>query len=173
MRSKAQVSAEFFVFLGLAFLIAIAFDLASLEQLNDFRLQKENEAVKDLALKLQQELLIAATVEDGYVRVFEIPDNLDNINYSLATVKNSTITIKSKNAFYIVSIPRAIGRVGKGTNTINKTDGVIYITSAHPSYFTDFNVCQTAQNNGLCAGLDIVYGTGYQATCCSEHILCC
>ena len=126
MRSKAQVSAEFFIFLGLAFLIAIAFELASLEQLNDFRLQKENEAVKDLALKLQQELLIAANVEEGYLRIFEIPDNLEGINYSLSA-QNSTITVKSKNAFYLVSIPRVVGNVSKGTNLINKTNGIIYI----------------------------------------------
>ena len=126
MHSKAQVSAEFFVFLGLAFLIAIAFEIASLDQLNDFRLQKENEAVKDLALKLQQELLVASTVEDGYVRAFQIPDNIENINYSLST-QNSTITVKSKNSLYIVSIPKVVGNASKGTNTINKTGGVIYI----------------------------------------------
>ena len=127
MHSKAQVSAEFFVFLGLAFLIAIAFEIASLDQLNDFRLQKENEAVKDLALKLQQELLVASTVEDGYVRIFVIPDNLEGINYSLTTLYNSTITVKSKNSLYIVSIPKVVGNASKGTNTINKTGGVIYI----------------------------------------------
>jgi len=126
MYSKAQISAEFFIFLGLAFLIAVAFELASLEQLNDFRIQKENEAVKDLALKLQKELLIAAVVEDGYVRVFKIPDKLDSINYSLAT-QNSTITVKSKNSLYIVSIPNSVGNVSKGTNRINKTNGIIYI----------------------------------------------
>ncbi|MBI2659509.1 hypothetical protein HYX05_05420 [Candidatus Woesearchaeota archaeon] len=173
MRSKAQISAEFFVFLGLAFLIAIAFELASLDQLNDFRLQKENEAVKDLALKLQQELLIASTVEDGYVRVFEIPNSLDNVNYSLTTLKNNTITVESKNAFYIVPIPRAIGNASKGTNVINKTGGVIYINNKIISFFADSNICQNAQNLGLCSGLDIIYGIGYQASCCSEHSLCC
>ena len=126
MGSKAQVSAEFFVFLGLAFLIAIAFEIASLDQLNDFRIQKESEAVKDLALKLQKEMLIAATVEDGYVRVFDIPDKLDSIDYFL-TIQNYTINIKSKNAFYIASIPKAIGNMTKGTNTIKKTNGIIYI----------------------------------------------
>ena len=172
MDSKAQVSTEFFIFLGLAFLIAIAFEIASLEQLNDFRIQKENEAVKDLALKLQQELLIASTVEDGYVRVFEIPDKLESVNYSLTT-QNSTITVKSKNSLYIVSAPRAIGNASKGTNIINKTGGVIYLSNIKSPSFTDFGVCQNAQNNGLCAGLDIAYGTGYQAACCSEHSLCC
>lgn len=123
---KSQISVEFYIFLGLSFLIAIAFAIASLEQLNDFRVQQESDAVKDLALKLQQELLVAATVEDGYVRTFQIPVNLDSINYSLTT-QNSTIAVQSKNAFYIVLIPTAIGNISKGTNRINKTGGVVYI----------------------------------------------
>ena len=126
MASKAQISAEFFIFIGLAFLIAIAFEIASLDQLNQFRVQKENEAVKDLALSLQKEVLVAATVEDGYVRVFEIPDKLDNVNYSL-NIQNYTVIVQSKNTVYIVPIPTAIGNMSKGTNKINKTGGVVYI----------------------------------------------
>ena len=126
MGSKAQIGAEFFVLVGLAFLVAIAFEIASLSQLNDFRIQKEGEAVKDLALKLQKELLIAATVEDGYIRTFQIPGTLDTINYSL-NIQNSTLEVQSKNSYYIVRIPIVIGNVSKGTNTINKTGGVIYI----------------------------------------------
>ena len=97
MASKAQVSAEFFIFVGMAFVIAIAFSMSSIDHLNYFRLQNENIAVKDLALKLQKELLTAANVEDGYVRTFTLPDKLDNINYSLTT-QNFTITVESKNS---------------------------------------------------------------------------
>ena len=171
MHSRAQVSAEFFIFIGIAFLIAIAFSMASLDQLNDFTLQKENNAVKDLALKLQKELLTAANVEDGYVRTFTLPDKLDNINYSLIT-QNFTITVQSKNSLFTVSIPNSVGNISKGAITINKTGGVIYINSK-PSSFSNINTCQNAQNNGLCAGLDIAYGAGYQAACCNEHGLCC
>jgi len=127
MHSKAQLFTEFFIFLGLSFLIAIAFEIASINQLNDFRTQQESDAVKDMALKLQKELLIAANVEDGYVRLFSIPDKLDSINYSLTTLNNRTITVKSKNSLYIVAIPIAIGNVTKGANQIKKTDGIIYI----------------------------------------------
>jgi len=123
---KAQITAEFYILLGISFLIAIAFEIASLQQLNDFRKQKEDEFVKDIALKLQKEVLLAANVEDGYVRVFQIPDKLDNIDYFL-TVQNYTVNVQSKNAFYIVQIPKAIGNMTKGTNVINKTGGVIYI----------------------------------------------
>ena len=172
MGSNAQVSAEFFILAGLAFLIAIAFVTVSLNQVNDFRVQKESDAVKDLALKLQKELLVAATVEDGYARTFQIPNDLENINYSLTT-QNSTITVQSKNSIYIVTIPDSIGNISKGTNIINKTGGVIYINSKPTYYFTGLSTCQNAQNDGLCTGLDIAYGAGYQAACCSEHGLCC
>ena len=39
--------------------------------------------------------------------------------------------------------------------------------------FSSQNVCQSAEDDGLCGGLDIVYGIGYKAVCCSEHNLCC
>ncbi len=126
MDSKAQISAEFIIFLGLAFLIALSFEFISLDQLNDFRLQKENEAIKDVAIKIQKELLTAAVVEDGYVRTFIIPDALDNINYSL-TLQNSTLTVQSKNSIYIAAIPAVLGNLNKGSNLINKTGGVVHI----------------------------------------------
>ena len=78
-------------------------------------------------LKLQKEVLLAASVEDGYVRLFTIPIQLDNnINYTLTT-KNYTITVVSANSIYTFTIPNSIGNVTKGPNKINKTGGVIYI----------------------------------------------
>ena len=126
MVSKAQISAEFFIFVGMAFIIAIFFSVSSTDQLNFFRIQNENGAVKDLALKLQKEVFLAATVEDGYRRIFSVTDKLDNINYTLTT-QNSTITVQSANSLFTVTIPNSIGNVSKGKNTINKTGGVIYI----------------------------------------------
>ncbi|HLC62279.1 MAG TPA: hypothetical protein VJI52_04650 [Candidatus Nanoarchaeia archaeon] len=127
MGSRAQVSVEFFILVGMAFLIAIGFEIAALDQLKDFRVQRESDAVKDLALKLQKEALIAASVEDGYVRDFTIPIQLDNsVNYTLTT-KNYTITVESKNSIYTFTIPNSVGNLSKGSNRINKTGGVIYI----------------------------------------------
>lgn len=41
------------------------------------------------------------------------------------------------------------------------------------SSITSQSICQNAETNSLCDGLDIVYGIGYKAACCSEHSLCC
>lgn len=38
---------------------------------------------------------------------------------------------------------------------------------------SDPQICQNADDQGLCAGLDIVFGVGYQASCCNDFGLCC
>jgi len=35
------------------------------------------------------------------------------------------------------------------------------------------SICQNAEDDDLCNVLDIVYGVGYKAACCSDHSLCC
>lgn len=40
-------------------------------------------------------------------------------------------------------------------------------------YTTDLTICTNAQNSGICNGLDIAYGDGYESACCSERGLCC
>ena len=124
--SRGQISAEFIIFLGLAFMTALFFELASLDQLKDFRIKKESEAMNDLALKLQREILLAATVEDGYVRTFSVPQTIDNMNFTLAT-QNLSIIVQSRNSYFMMPIPTAAGNLSKGANTINKTGGVIHI----------------------------------------------
>jgi len=126
MGSRAQVSIEFFIFIGLAFLIAIGFQIASLDQLKDFRQKNEDETVKDIALRLQRELLIASSVEDGYFRTFNMPDAVNRFNYTLNT-QNSTLIVESKNSFYSIKLPKATGNFSKGANSVNKSGGVIYI----------------------------------------------
>lgn len=40
-------------------------------------------------------------------------------------------------------------------------------------YYTSQQICQNAQTDDLCNGLDITYGEGYRTVCCSEYNLCC
>lgn len=35
------------------------------------------------------------------------------------------------------------------------------------------SICEDADFNELCGGLDIVFGEGYRAACCIDHGLCC
>ena len=123
---RAQISAEFMMFVGLSLLISIIFGVISVRQLHDANVQNENDAVQDIASKLQKEIITASYVTDGYTRKFTIPDTLSGVNYSVA-IKNSTVVVWSKNSFLELRIPLVTGNLTKGTNSINKTNGVVYV----------------------------------------------
>ncbi|MCH8003182.1 MAG: hypothetical protein IH934_00995 [Nanoarchaeota archaeon] len=127
MYEKSQVSIEFFTLIGLAFLMVIIIVAASANEVKEFRDQKEFFLIKDLALKLQKEVSIAASVEDGYVRSFTLPDKLDNIvDYSIR-IRNNSITVDSLKTAYFVAIVNVTGYFTKGNNKIEKINGQIYI----------------------------------------------
>jgi hypothetical protein len=124
---KAQSSMEFFILTGLAFLAIILFVAISVNEVKEFRDQKEFFLVKDLVLKLQKEISIAASVENGYERGFNLPDKLEStVDYFIIT-QNNTITVNSSKTFFSVRIPAVNGNFTKGNNKIEKINGKIHI----------------------------------------------
>jgi flagellin-like protein len=47
------------------------------------------------------------------------------------------------------------------------------VTCLSRSDISNGEICENAENAGLCDGLDILYGEGYKDACCSEHGFCC
>ena len=128
MHEKSQVSIEFFTLIGLAFLMLIIIVAASANEVKEFRDRKEFFLIKDLALKLQKEVSIAASVEDGYVRSFTLPDKLDNIvDYSTINT-NASITVSSSKTVFFVRVPMIYGKnFTKGINKVEKINGKVYV----------------------------------------------
>ena len=119
---------EFFALVGLAFLAVILFVALSVNEVREFRDAKEFLLIKDLAFKLQKEVSIAATVEDGYERSFIIPEKLENIVDYFVVIGNNTLTINSSKSVFSVAVPKTAGKnFTKGSNKIEKIDGVVYI----------------------------------------------
>ena len=125
---RSQSIMEFFILIGLAFVAAILFIVVSANEMKEFRIQKEFFLIEDLALKLQKEVVIAASVEDGYERSFNLPNRLeDNVDY-FTVIMNNTLTVNSSKAVFPVAIPITYGKnFTKGDNTVEKIDGKVYI----------------------------------------------
>jgi len=123
---KSQSAMEFLILIGLAFLATILFVTISVNEIKEFKSQKDFFLIKDLALKLQKEVSIAATVEDGYERNFDLPNKLESTDYFITT-KNTSITVNSSGTVFSVTIPIIIGNFTKGNNKIEKISGKVYI----------------------------------------------
>ena len=85
--------------------------------------------------------------------------------YTIAQCSNGESGDKFDGAINITYTPE-----GKLTHTIT---GALRTKIVEGQSVSSQNICQNAQDNDLCDGLDIVYGIGYRAACCGEFILCC
>ena len=128
MNNKSQLSMEFFMLAGLAFIAVIIFVGASAREIGELRDTKDFLLIKDLGLKLQKEVSIASYVEDGYERDFTLPDKLENsVDYYILT-KNTSITINSSKTVFSARIPVIYGKnFTKGSNKIERISGKIYV----------------------------------------------
>ncbi len=124
---KAQVSMEFVFLIGLAFMVMIVFVSSTRSEFSELQSQEERSLVKDVGVMIQHELVIASNVEDGYSRTFSVPYNLEGISYNIQVVNNSLITF-TDDYEYVLNIPSFSGSIGKGNNTINKTNDIIYVS---------------------------------------------
>ena len=125
---KSQSSMEFFALVGLGFLATILFAAITVNEVREFSDQKEFLMVKDLALRLQKEVSIAALVEDGYERKFALEDKLeDKVDYFII-VTNTSINVNSSKAAFSARIPLTYGKnFTKGSNKVEKLNGKVYI----------------------------------------------
>lgn len=125
---KSQSSMEFFVLVGLGFLATILFAAITVNEVREFSDQKEFLMIKDLALRLQKEVAIAASAEDGYERSFTLEDELDGKVDYFTIVTNISVNVNSSKAAFSVRIPLIYGKnFTKGSNKIEKTNGKIYV----------------------------------------------
>jgi hypothetical protein len=128
MKIKAQSSMEFFLLVGLAFIATIVFVALAINEVKEYNDQKQYLLIKDMALRLQKEISIASTVEDGYYRSFSLVEKLDgSVNYDTAII-NRSLSINASKSTISVPITTVYGNnFTKGTNIITKEDGKVYV----------------------------------------------
>lgn len=124
---KAQVSMEFVFLVGLAFMVMIVFLSSTRSEFDELRWEEERSLVDDVCIMVQQELIIAANVKDGYSRTIYIPEDLEGLNYTIK-ITNEVLLTYSDEYECVQNIPIVIGDMAKGNLTITKTNGTLYLS---------------------------------------------
>lgn len=123
---KNQVAIEFMVLSGLALVASIIFVSISIGQTKSLYETKEFLLIKDVGLKIQNEISITSYVENGYSRQFDLPQQINNIDYNI-TIVNNTLIVWTNSTTYFTEIINITGYLKKGSNTISKTNGNTFI----------------------------------------------
>ena len=132
-----QVTIEFIgMFMIMFFVFLIFFYIAS-SRIGEMHQEKSWELLKSQAGIIKDEITLAAIMQDGYYRVFKVPERLEGINYSIVllpyngtNIKRSTLILQyvnfSMDTPYVLSLPDNLkGNVYKGENELRKDNGWI------------------------------------------------
>jgi hypothetical protein len=126
LKLKAQSAMEFLALTGVLLIVFIFFYMIVFERINLINDQKDVTVGQDIAQKVQREILLAARVSDGYRREFFLPDRVEGFTYSI-TISGRELSVQTPKTEVVKPIPIVVGNIAKGTNIIQKTDGIIYI----------------------------------------------
>ena len=122
---KSQIMIEFVLITGIVLATAVIF-IAALSQNKALHRSNEFFLVKDVALKIQNEISVTSYIEDGYSRQFELPEKINNKDYNISII-NNTLTVWTNTTSFVAPILNITGYLKKETNTITKANGVTYI----------------------------------------------
>ena len=124
---KAQTSIEFILFISMIFLITLLLISATAYYMQEYTKERELNVIIKEADMIKNEVYLAATVEEGYTRTFEIRPEADEPDFNL-TQQNNTIILKSLHHEYTTDLGVNIaGTLKKGNNTIRNNGGNVSV----------------------------------------------
>jgi hypothetical protein len=124
---RAQIAIEFIIIMAMAIIIGMLF-LASAADLFTRESEKQRiTALNDVGYRIQDELILATTVTDGYERTFTVPSRADRFTYTVVSDAEA-ITLHSGSVIITYSLPAYTGSVQKGSNTITKINGTVSVS---------------------------------------------
>ena len=127
-RKRAQSSIELVIVMAAAFFFIASFIYAVQVSVSDKARVQRDLAVADLALKVQDEISIASSASNGYVRTFILPDRVVSRDYDIIVSEN-LVYIRTVDGKHAVSfqVANVTGSVNKGANVIAKVNGTIVL----------------------------------------------
>ena len=138
---KAQSSIEITLLIGFMFLVFNIFLLVIAERMVDVQNQKDRQLIENMGSVIEGEIELAAGVEDGYLRTFEIPKTLKGINYSVTFISSTTMGTNyselvleyvnfTKTYETVKKLPKNVdGAICKGKNNIVKENGIVLLNN--------------------------------------------
>jgi hypothetical protein len=125
---QAQIAMEFLFMVMLAFIFLIVILLIAYAYFHQAAEERRAAAVQDLALLLKRELLVAATVEDGYRRNVTLPSTVDGLSYTVSLSETTlTVTLADGKSGSTIIPEVTSGTFLPGENALRKNDDAITI----------------------------------------------
>jgi len=126
---KGQIAIEFILLTAFSFASLIIFLIILNNTLSDQQKDRALQNIKSFGESIQNEVLLASEMENGYHRVINVPSKINGQIYTLTFNKSISgagyFTLNTNNQELFFQIPEVVGNLTYGYNTIIKEDNTI------------------------------------------------
>ena len=125
---RGQSSLEFVILCAAVLAFFLLFIAAISQQQGARAFEQRDFLVKDAALQIQQEIVLAAEARDGYERMFTLPPDILNHAYRVTLEGNlvQVQTVDGKHSLAL-AVPSLNGTIVVGNNRIRKSNGGVSV----------------------------------------------
>ena len=129
---KSQLALEFVMLLGFLILIMGVVIMFSFEANRGVIEDNIQSKMEDFTYSLQSEILLAAEMNEGYVRQINVPATVENTYYNISVIssKNSSLLYVNYTGKVInAKLPKVYGTLTKGNNYLRNINGEVFINT--------------------------------------------
>lgn len=149
---KSQSSMEFLTLLGFMMLVFAGFFFVVQSRLTLETQYQKQEDLTGMANLIESELLVANSLEDGFVRPLDLPSTINGVSYTWALNDSDEIVIKTTDYERILFLPFEIKLLYGNDSSL--TQGVINTSFPILQKTNDTVYIQIATAGEVCDGLD-------------------
>ena len=130
MPQKSQSAIEFIVLASFMLLVIVGFFAVTSSKVLESKEEANRQISQDIAEFAYQEIEIAKSVNDGYTRIFVMPQTINGVNYSIRMIDNRELIVNYLEHEYVKFLPANVtGNIVKGNNKISKSNGRVFLNS--------------------------------------------
>ena len=131
--SRAQIAIEFVLLIGVSIAILISALVIMTSLASDKTDEKTYYELDDFGKSIQQEVILASEMENGYIRQLDIPITVNGRDYTILTnvsylynTSHIIIQFRTLETYYV--IPPVNGTFKKGINILKKMNDTLIIS---------------------------------------------
>ena len=140
-RVKSQSAVEFISLASFMLLVIFGFFAITSSSLLNAKEEGDQNIASDIADLAFKEIETARSVNDGYYRVFSMPETINGADYMINITDNRELTVNYLGYEYVKFLPpNVVGNISKGLIKISRSNGIVHINATSvqlPSLLTE------------------------------------
>lgn len=125
---KAQSAMEFIILASFMLVVLLVFFSITSSKIIETQESNNRKIAQDIAEFAYREIEIAKSVNDGYTRVFTMPQTVNAVDYKINITGNRELIVDYMGYEFVKFLPANVtGNITAGDNNISKENGFVFL----------------------------------------------